>query len=120
MRRVKAVFVGPHGWRAGWRFLLFFTIALVCAQVLDAVIKLAGDYQQKAGEWSAAGLLRDAALTFVAVIAGMAVMARRERRSFADYGFPLRERSAVLLAEGALGGFAAATCPTWSIAVPPG
>ena len=108
-RRVKAVFVGPHGWRAGWRFLLFFMIALVCAQALDAAITLAGGYQQKPGEWSAAGLLRDAALTFVAVFAGMAVMARRERRSLADYGFPLRARSAVLLAEGALWGFAAAT-----------
>jgi hypothetical protein len=36
-RRLKAAFVGPHGWRAGWRFLLFFTIALVSAQALDAV-----------------------------------------------------------------------------------
>jgi len=109
LRRAKAVFVGPHAWRAGWRFLLFFTIALVSAQALDAMIKLAGGYQQKPGEWSAAGLLLDAVLTFVAVIAGMAVMARLERRSFADYGFPLRARSALLLAEGALWGFAAAT-----------
>lgn len=109
MRRAKAVFVGSHGWRAGWRFLLFFTIALVCAQALDAVIKLAGGYQQKPGEWSAGGLLIDAALTFVAVLAGMAVMARLERRSFGDYGFPLRARSTLLLAEGALWGFGAAT-----------
>jgi hypothetical protein len=38
----------------------------VCAQGLDAASRLAGGYQQKAGEWSAAGLLRDAAPTFVA------------------------------------------------------
>jgi len=109
MGRAKVVFVGPHGGRAGWRFLLFFTIALVSAQALDAVIKLARGYQQKPGEWSAGGLLVDAALTFVAVIIGMAVMARLERRSFAAYGLPLRARSELLLAEGALWGFAAAT-----------
>lgn len=109
MGRAKVVFVGPHGWRAGWRFLLFFTMALVSAQALDAVIKLAGGYQQKAGEWSAGGRRIDAALTFVAVVVGMAVMARLERRSFAAYGLPLRARSELRLTEGALWGFTAAT-----------
>ena len=109
MPRPKAVFVGPNGWRAGWRFLLFFTIALICAQVLDVVVKHTGGYQEQPGEWSAGGLLIDAALTFVAVVAGMAVMARLERRSFADYGLPLRAGSAVRFAEGMLWGFAAST-----------
>lgn len=108
-RRLRAAFVGPHGGRAGWRFLLFFTIALVSAQALDAVVKHAAGYQERPGEWSAGGLLIDAALTFVAVVTGMAVMARLERRSFAEYGLPLRGGGAARFGEGILWGLAAST-----------
>ena len=43
------------------------------------------------------------------VVVGMAVMARLERRSFADYGLPLRGGFAARFGEGMLWGFAAAT-----------
>src|SRR5258706_484406 len=100
---------GPTGWRAGWRFLLFFTIVFVSAKVLDGLITQVGGYQEPRGEWSAAGLLIDAALTFAAVVVGMGVMARLERRSLADYGLPLRTGSGARFAEGVLWGLAAST-----------
>jgi hypothetical protein len=59
--------------------------------------------------WTATGLLVDAALTFVAVVTGIAAMARRERRSFGDYGLPLRDHCASLFAQGVLWGFAGST-----------
>jgi membrane protease YdiL (CAAX protease family) len=108
-RRLEAVFVGPHGVRAGWRFLLFFTIALICAQALDAVVKQAAGYQERPGEWSAAGLLVDAALTVAAVVAGTAVMGRLERRSFAAYGLPFRAGWGARFGEGVLWGLAASS-----------
>ena len=107
--RARALFVGPHGWRAGWRFLLFFTIVFACAKALDGLITHVGGYQEPRGEWSAAGLLVDAALTFVSVVTGMALMARGERRSLGDYGLPLRAHSASLFAQGVIVGFAAST-----------
>jgi len=94
--RARALFVGPHGWRAGWRFLLFFTIVFACAKALDGLITHVGGYQEPRGEWSAAGLLVDAALTFVSVVTGMALMARGERRSLGDYGLPLLSGAATL------------------------
>ena len=60
-RRARALFIGPNGWRAGWRFLLFFTIVFLCAKALDGLISRVGGYQERPGEWSAAGLLIDAA-----------------------------------------------------------
>jgi hypothetical protein len=109
IRRARALSIGPHGWRAGWRFLLFFTIVLFCAKVLDWGITHVALYQEPAGGWTATGLLVDAALTFVAVVTGIAAMARRERRSFGDYGLPLRDHCASLFAQGVLWGFAGST-----------
>ena len=105
---LKSAFVGPRGWRAGWRFLLFFTIAFLSAKAIYWGLVAFG-YQEPAGGWTATGLLVDGLLTVVATLVAMAVMARLERRTFADYGLPFRWRSASRFGLGVLWGFLGST-----------
>ncbi len=83
----KHVFLGPRGLRAGWRLLVFIAINMLVAAgvrlVLPASLK-----QQRA--WTAPFFLLDEALGFAVAWVAAAVMARLEKRSFADYGLPLR------------------------------
>ena len=108
MRWLRSIFLGSRGWRAGWRFLLFFLIAFAAAKAIDAAMRLAG-YQEPEAGWTATGLLADAALTSAAVLVATGVMARLERRRLAEYGLPLGRRSASLLAHGILWGFLGST-----------
>jgi membrane protease YdiL (CAAX protease family) len=115
MRRLKSAFVGPQGWRAGWRFLLFFTVAFVSAKAIFRGLSLLG-YQEPAAGWTAAGLRVDGLLTATATLLAMAVMARLEHRTFADYGLPLRRRSASRFALGLLWGLLGSTAVLLMIA----
>jgi membrane protease YdiL (CAAX protease family) len=115
MRWLRSIFVGPSGWRAGWRFLVFFTTTLVAAKGLFWLLGLAG-YHEAAAGWSASGLLVEASLTTVAVLVAMSVMARLERRRFGHYGLPLERRSAALFGHGLLWGFLASTAVLLAIA----
>jgi len=106
---VRWIFIGRGGWRAGWRFLSFFVIALTVAQLLDLAVKAVAGELQPAGEWTPAGLGAEAALTLAAVAIATMLMSRLERRSVAEYGLPLRSASGILFGQGVLGGFVVAT-----------
>ena len=82
---LRLVFRGPDGWRAGWRFLLFFVIAFVVVKAAYWCVVRATGYQEREG-WSALGLLVDAGLTVVSAVIASAVMARLEHRTLSDYG----------------------------------
>ena len=87
--RLKPIFVGPNGIRAGWRLLIFLAIyaALVTMQTLIA---------PRLGQQPTPGVIMAGpagwgeGLGFVFVMIAAAVMARIERRKISEYGLPLR------------------------------
>ncbi|MCI0348892.1 MAG: CPBP family intramembrane metalloprotease [Acidobacteriales bacterium] len=104
---MRRIFIGPNGLRAGWRFAIFlllvtfaFTIAIERAAYWLAQSFFA--YQDSPG-WSRGSFLLDACIATAALFLVALVVAKFERRSFADYGLP--RLRAKLFGEGALWGF---------------
>jgi len=79
--RLRPVFIGPHGVRAGWRFALFAAIVTVVVGVID---KLAKRYVHG----DVAGFFVHASTELVVLLGAAAVMGRLEGRRIADYGLP--------------------------------
>jgi len=102
---LRRAFVGPRGLRAGWRFvicnLLTILISLPFALWMKAHFHI-GDESPFTIE-----LLILIELVYLgAALIAMAVMARIERRRFADYGVPLRRAFGGRFWEGTLWGIA--------------
>jgi uncharacterized protein len=88
----RTMFIGPNGFRAGWRVAIFLVIAVaLLAGVPRAISRIPG-----VGEWlrslSAASATPIGQLlglwTAISVLVAGAIMGRLEKRSFADYGLP--------------------------------
>jgi len=80
------IFVGPEGLYAGGRWLIYILLGLVALSAFNSLI---GSLRFKLSSslwWDMAGEVR---LMLAAVLPGF-VMARIERRSFGDFGLPVR------------------------------
>jgi len=99
----RRVFWGPWGLRAGWRLVLF-NAALFLAVTL-AKLGLGAVLGKDPG-WTAASFILIEAAFLAASAACVYLMARIERRRFADYGFTRQGAFGRLFWEGGLWGLA--------------
>ena len=102
---VTFIFVGPNGIRAGWRLLLFLLITAAVGLLLGSVLRSA---VHDSGRGLRPGsLIFGDGIGFLSLVVAGAVMARIERRSFANYALPLRGALGARFWFGVLWGFAA-------------
>ena len=95
------VFLGPSGLRAGWRLLLFILIVAIVGFLLGSMVRGA------AHGLAPRSFILGEGIGFLSLVLAGAVMARIERRSFADYGLPLRGALGARFWFGVLWGFTA-------------
>ncbi|MGZ7066582.1 MAG: hypothetical protein ACXVI6_09510, partial [Candidatus Aminicenantales bacterium] len=100
---VRKVFFGPWGLRAGWR-LLIFNVAFNLFGVLMKLILV--PVVGKEPEWTAANFILIEMVSLAGSAGCIYLMARIERRRFADYGFTRRGAFDRLFWEGSLWGLA--------------
>lgn len=101
--RLKTIFFGPWGLRAGWR-LLIFNAAFNLFGVLMKLVLVPVVGQEP--EWTAAHFILIEAVSLAGSAACVYLMARIERRRFAAYGFTRRGAFGRLFWEGGLWGLA--------------
>jgi CAAX protease family protein len=98
----KRVFFGPWGLRSGWRLLifnaLFFLLSLAVSWIAGRV------YGQSEPEWTVQVFLVARAASLLISLLSVGIMAKIERRSFAQYGFSRQGAFGNLFWEGALWG----------------
>ena len=103
---------GPNGFRAGWRWLIFFVLFQVIASGL-ALIRLVGPEKLPIGhifsDFSPFSVLFGEALNFAACLLATWIMSRIELRRIADYGLPARGGFRSNFWWGALVGFSSIT-----------
>jgi uncharacterized protein len=99
---LKTVFWGPNGLRAFWRLLIFVGI-------LASITFLVRWFHHPTGiiDFSAKAVLRNDGLSFLVLLFATAIMGYFEKRSFADYGLPLRSAFGARFREGIAWGFVA-------------
>jgi uncharacterized protein len=88
--RLKSIFFGPHGIRAGWRLLIFLAIYAALVTVQTHIPSPVGHYATGTAVLMPGPVAWDQGFGFVAILVAMAVMAYIERRKISDYGLPLR------------------------------
>ncbi len=96
---LKAVFVGPQGLRAGWRFLLFILLAMPLGILFRWLAVHALHYPVSSGIRPPDFVMSDG-LGFVAVLVVLLFLARIGRERVGDYGFPLVRQAGPLWVEG--------------------
>jgi membrane protease YdiL (CAAX protease family) len=101
--RLKKIFFGPWGLRAGWR-LLIFNVAFNLFGVLMKLILVPAVRKEPA--WTAANFILIEAVSLAGSAACVYLMARIEHRRFADYGFTRRGAFGRLFWEGGVWGLA--------------
>jgi membrane protease YdiL (CAAX protease family) len=101
--RLKAIFFGAWGLRAGWR-LLIFNVAFNLFGVLMKLILV--PVVGKEPEWTAANFILIEAVSLAGSAACVYLMAKIERRGFAAYGFTRHGAFGRLFWEGGLWGLA--------------
>ncbi len=100
-----SVFLGPEGLRPGWRLVVYLGMAYFLAQILGYVagfIPLHGNRPL----WEIA--ITQSVLVLAVVLPAL-VMGRIERRSFGEFGLPLRNAFGRLFWTGVVWGLAAVT-----------
>jgi membrane protease YdiL (CAAX protease family) len=100
---IRRILFGPWGLRAGWR-LLIFNVAFNLFGVLMKLILV--PVVGKEPEWTAANFILIEAVSLAGSAACVYLMARIERRRFADYGFTRRGAFGRLFWEGSSWGLA--------------
>ena len=102
-RMVRSAFVGPRGLRAGWRFLIYYAITILVS--LPFALWMKSHFHVGEETPFTIDLLILIELVYLgAAFVAMAVMARIERRRFADYGVPVRRAFGGRFWEGTLWG----------------
>jgi membrane protease YdiL (CAAX protease family) len=87
--KLRPIFVGPNGIRAGWRLL-------ICLAIYAALVTMQSLIAPRLGQQPLPGVMMAGpvgwgeGLAFVFIMIAAAVMARIERRKISDYGLPLR------------------------------
>ncbi len=112
--RIASLFVGPHGIRPGWRWLMFLGIFFVCTGVLLIaaiavhLLRLPGT-QPGAQSFTAPFVLTQEGIFVIGLFVAALVMSKIERRPMAQYGLPAREAFRGRFWTGAVWGFLAIT-----------
>jgi CAAX protease family protein len=106
---LKSVFIGLNGVRSGWRVLLFYSLLASVISLLVVTIRAVRALLNLPHHATnlltpGRGLLNEGVFLF-GVLFTSAIFARFERRSFADYGLPLRGAFGARFLEGLLWGF---------------
>ncbi len=104
---LKKVFLGPHGVRAGWRLLLFLSIALCSGYLLGRLIRLLGLHA--GGGFTPRFAFLGEGVAFSVLLFSATVMAWMEKRSMADYALPGRGAFGAWFWKGVAWGFLALT-----------
>jgi membrane protease YdiL (CAAX protease family) len=110
----RGVFLGPDGFRAGWRLLTFFAVLIPlvigAGRVVDSLTqKLHAPMETPLGGTVTMGVF------LVALLVATGIMSRIEGRSFADYGLPGRRAFCREFWVGAAFSFASLTVLLWVI-----
>ena len=113
--KVKAIFQGANGFRMVWRLLIFLVVFTGCEAAIQTAVNhfapslLALEMALRKGALSPQGLLISEIVNLVSLAIALAVMARIERRTFADYGLRRAGDSVRRLCEGVAWGLAMVT-----------
>src|SRR5436190_23090698 len=93
MRGVKWLFVGRHGLRHGWRFLIFAAAIFLAVQFLEqpAIAFLAAKLHVAPNALSAPSIIVSGAFDLILILIMTGVVARFERRRIDGYGLPINE-----------------------------
>ncbi len=105
---LESIFLGPQGVRAGWRAALYvalFLLLISVAAMLGGLLHIAAFGQN--GTITPSVLATQEGLAAICAIAAALILARLERRPFADYGTPLAQALGKNFWLGALWGIAA-------------
>lgn len=100
---IRRILIGPWGLRAGWR-LLIFNVAFMIFGVLMKLLLV--PIVGKEPIWTGANFILIEAVSLAGAALCVFLMARIERRKFADYGFTRRGAFGRLFLEGGLWGLA--------------
>jgi membrane protease YdiL (CAAX protease family) len=113
---VRKVFFNSRGLRAGWRLLVFVVIFAALGYLADLFVARSLHLHQRAF-LDPIGIISDELQVLIEVVIATAVMARIERRSFADYGIPVRHAFGANFWIGSIWGFASTAVLIGLIAV---
>jgi membrane protease YdiL (CAAX protease family) len=115
---MKAIFLNPRGLRSGWRLLIFVGIFVALGFAVDRTIHRLPFFARliQLPDFHPVGLAYAEVEALVQVWTATWVMARIERRRFADYGIPARPFGGEFW-EGTLWGIASTTLLIGLIAV---
>jgi uncharacterized protein len=107
----REIFIGPNGIRAGWRLLIFIAlvVGLIAAtqRMLFAIPGVkAWVTSQPKNVMTPVNQIVGEGMVVVCLLIAAGIMTKIERRSFADYGLPLREAFGGRFWEGLPFGFA--------------
>jgi membrane protease YdiL (CAAX protease family) len=112
-RRIRDIFIGPDGIRAGWRFLLFVALFLGLQYIIvQRGLKLVPSFREIAKQAQTGGVVTpefefvfETAILVVAFLATW-IMGRIEKRPFGTYGIPLQGAFGKLFWHGVVWGLA--------------
>jgi hypothetical protein len=108
MNSIRKVFVGRSGIRAGWRLLIFLAMSQAIVKLLYVAMERTFHYKEPEG-WYAYDFIVEGVLSMVALLAAGDLMRRIERRSFRQYGLPLRGAFGKMFWRGMLWGLASSS-----------
>jgi uncharacterized protein len=101
---IHSIFLGPNGWRAGWRFLLY--LAMVAA-ILFLILPVMRLLEPRIGKlWQ---MVAVETVLVAAVVVPALIMARIEKRRFSTYGLPRQYAFGKLFWIGGLWGIVSLT-----------
>jgi membrane protease YdiL (CAAX protease family) len=100
---INRVFFGPFGLRAGWRLLIFNSIFFLLSIGVSLIANQV--YGSAEPDWTVQVFLIGRIAALVIALVSVWVMARIERRSFAQYGFTRQGAWGRLFWEGTFWGF---------------
>lgn len=106
----RSLWFGPNGLRAGWRLVIYAIPVLILGFGVNFTLhRVLGPSIQSMGQnpWIVFFI---ECLNVLLFVGAALVMARLEKRSFADYGLGWRNEGMKRFAEGSLWGFAGMSC----------
>jgi hypothetical protein len=108
MSKVKSIFIGPDGFRHGWRFLIFVATIVLVVQFLEqpAIAFLETELHVDRSAFSAASIILGDGLDLIVVLIVTGVFALCERRRIDSYGLPINEAFGGLFWNGVIAGLA--------------
>jgi len=103
---VHAIFLGPHGLRAGWRLLIYIVFTFLCIKGATEVLRAFHVHGPKtAADVTWVNMSWSRALQFFCFLLPAFIMSKIERRPVGDYGLPLRGMFGKQFWEGVAIGF---------------